>query len=138
MSIFTILVLSLLTAIINCELQTHITTDTNSNKYAKVILVEDTRDPPINDDTNGTWYLNCNEKPTFWGLKIELKSDLYGFTQHNKSFIEITINDVKIIRNGTQGLDLFSAFSVNDKYFKILIILRVIYLSKMFIQSGKK
>ena len=107
MSIFAILILSLLTAIINCELHTHITTDTNSNKYVKVISVEHAQ------DSNGTWHLSCNPKPTFWGLKIELKSDLYGFRNNNNSIIEITINDV--ITDGQSHL--FSAFAVNEKYF---------------------
>ena len=115
MSSFAILILSLLTSIINSELQTHITTNTNSNKYVKVILVEDTRHPPTNNDRNGTWYLNCNPKPTFWGLKIELKSDLYGFRNNKNSIIEITINDVTRDRN--VEADLFTAFAVNEKYF---------------------
>ena len=114
MSIFVILILSLPIVIINCVLQTHITTDTNSNKYGKVILVEDTRDPPLNNDSNGVWYLNCNpEMAAFWGLQIELKSDLYGFKKNNDSIVEIRVNDVE----RDVELDLLTAFSVNDKYF---------------------
>ena len=95
----------------------HINTTTNTDYYAKVILINDTRNSPVNEiDSNGNWYLQCisnGERPTFWGLIIELKSSFYGFRENKNTTIEITINDMT--RNGE--LDLFTAFSVNDKYF---------------------
>ena len=94
----------------------YITTASSSNPNAKVILINDTRNSPVNKIDGDEWYLQCysnNEAVTFWGLKIELQSNSFGFKKNGNTTIEITIND--ITRN--DQLDIFSAFSVNDKYF---------------------
>ena len=45
-------------------------------KYAMVHLINDTRNPPSNNDNDGSWNLQCgtnwsdvSQRPTFWGLK---------------------------------------------------------------------
>ena len=96
----------------------HITTTTNTNQFAKVILQNDTRMPPWNSDNGSSLYLEfTKDVPTpFWGLNIELKADLYGFRENMNSTIVININNVVAPAPNDQ-LDLITAFSVNDKYF---------------------
>ena len=91
----------------------HLTTTSNSDPFAQVILVEDPRNPPLNSDINGYWFIDCDNNPDIWGLDIKLDGDKYGFTNTNDSQIEILMD----IYNTSGKLDILTAFSVNDKYF---------------------
>ena len=89
------------------------TTTSNSDPYAQVILFNDPRDPPLNSDTNGYWFIESGDGVNIWELDIALNGEKYGFTNTSDSQVEILMD----IYKNTGELDIFTAFSVNGRYF---------------------
>ena len=91
----------------------HLTTTSNSDPYAQVILVEDPRYSPVNRVMKGYWRIEAEDGANIWGLDIKLDGEKYGFINTSDSQVEILMD----IYRGTNELDIFTAFSVNDRYF---------------------
>ena len=83
-------------------------TTQSSNDDARVIFTNDTRTPPVNTDEYGSWYMQCinanNEIATFWGLKIKLSSNIYGFRDNNPTTIQIAIKNHAPLNQRSKGL----------------------------------
>ena len=56
-----------------------LTTLSGLDPYARVILVDDPRDSPVNSDANGYWFIESEDGVNTWGLYIKLDAEKYEF-----------------------------------------------------------